>query len=135
MSDDDRIAKGKAALAKGVSSASTIMASEADSVPIATTLAMAVTGAIDLVRMRAIERGLWVTKANLLTIIIKNALDLLRAEDEALSIELIEAFARAARTVNSTDGEAAHLEAMEAIGVVLHQFGEIERKQAAEAQL
>lgn len=135
MSDDDRTAKAKAALAKGVAHPNTIMANEDAARVLTAGISSVVIGAVEEIRVRGAMAGLWVTRANLLAIVMREAWDTLRSEDDGLAIEFIEAFAKACRTAHSKDGEAEHLEAMEALGVIFHQFSEIERRKMAEAQL
>jgi hypothetical protein len=76
--------------------------------------------------IQAVRTGALVTRANVLAIVIKAATDRMRIDDEGLAQEFMENFVVAMRTKHAPES-AEHLEAMKAIGVVLHQFGQIER--------
>lgn len=71
------------------------------------------------------------SRANLLCVVINAALLRMRADDEALTVELTKHLHDVMRTMQFPD-DAEYLEAMKAIGVVLHQFAEIEERQMQE---
>lgn len=131
--DDEARARAMNAMWEGARGDRTHMAGADQQALVSGVIADSVeTVVMQLQAITALQTGALVTRANLLALVMKAASDQMRASDEGLAQEFIDNFAAAMRSKHAPES-AEHLDAMKAIGVVLHHYSEIERRELAKS--